>query len=722
MSNSTSANLIKVYNIPGGIHPPENKTQSMELPLAEVSLSSELVFPLSQHMGTPAIPIIHVGQKVLAGQKIADAVGALSVPVHASTSGTISAVEDRVLPHSSGMTGPCIVLASDSQHQFVDYQPCEDYRQLSSSVLIEKIREAGIAGLGGAGFPTAIKLDPRNTSIDTLILNGTECEPYITADDRLMQDYASDIIAGAELLAFILGEPKNIIIGIEDNKPDAINAMQSAAKGTRVQIVSFPTKYPSGGEKQLIQILTNKEVPSGKLPVMLGIVMQNVGTAMAAYRAVRFGEALTWRITTLVGEALKIQRNIKVLLGTPVEHLLDALGFKADLAPRLIMGGPMMGFALPDAYVPVVKTTNCIIAPSYNEMPEQPPAQECIRCGLCAEACPASLLPQQMYWYAKSEEYDRLQNHNLFDCIECGACSYVCPSTIPLVQYYRAAKGTIRQQQQEKIRSDHARQRFEFRQTRIELAEVEKEAKRLARKEAAVKAKALAAKKKADAAQNPTMNAATKDKPELDPVALAMAKVKEREQDPTVQQSKLERALTSAQGRVDKLQARLKNSESDQAEKLTAQVKQAQLRAQDAQKHLDVFNSTISKTIGGSVSSTANQEKTSRQQDNKRSEINNTTSITALKPAPLVATDAATAAIERAKVKTESMALMSPEEKLNDQLESLTKRVSKAREKLHKAELENSEHIAAFKTGLEKTQAKLITTQAELTRLQKENQ
>jgi electron transport complex protein RnfC len=710
MSDPRFEHQIKVYDIPGGIHPPENKTQSMRLPLGEVSIASELVFPLSQHIGTSAVAIVSVGQKVLGGQKIAEALGALSVPVHASTSGTIGAIEERILPHTSGMSGPCIVLISDGQHQFVDYQACSDYRQLSSAELIEKIRQAGIAGLGGAGFPTAIKLDPRNTSIDTLILNGTECEPYITADDRLMQDYASDVVAGAELLAFILGEPSTIIVGIEDNKPDAIKAMQAAAKNTRVKIASFPTKYPSGGERQLIQILTNKEVPSGKLPATLGIVMQNVGTAMAAYRAVRFGEALTWRITTLVGEALKVERNIKALLGTPVEHLLSELGFQAKVASRLIMGGPMMGVALPDVKVPVVKTTACIIAPSHDEMPDQPDAQACIRCGLCAEVCPVSLLPQQLYWYAKSEEYDRLQNHNLFDCIECGACSYVCPSTIPLVQYYRAAKGNIRQQQQEKIRSDHARQRFESRQARIEQAEIEKEAKRTARKQAAEKAKALAAQNKLDALQNPSEDKALSDKPTLDPVAIAMARVKEKEQDPVVQKSRLERALTSAQGRAEKLQTRLNNAEPDQVEKLTAQVKQAQLRVGDAQKHLDAFDISIS-----------NPEDKPPTANAKASDTHLSAGAKPLKPASAAKIDAASAAIERAKLGAEAFASMSPEEKLNQQLASLTKRHDKTQKNLAEAEAENSEHIAAFAVGLENIQAKLVTTQAELTRLQKEN-
>ncbi len=708
MNEPTSIQLIKVHEVPGGVHPPENKTQSMQLPLGEVSIPKELVFPLNQHIGTPAIPVVIAGQKVLAGEKIAEAVGALSVPIHASTSGTITAVEDRLLPHTSGMSGPCIVLESDGEHTFTSFEACKDYRQLSSAQIIEKIREAGIAGLGGAGFPTAIKLDPRNTSIDTLILNGTECEPYITADDRLMQDYASDIIEGAKLLAFILGEPKTIIIGIEDNKPDAINAMKVAAEGSDVKIVSFPTKYPSGGEKQLIQILTGKEVPSGKLPATLGIVVQNVATAMMAYRAVRFGETLTWRITTLVGEALTEQRNLKVLLGTPIEHLLNELGFNPNKASRLIMGGPMMGFALPDAYVPIVKTSNCVIAPSHNEMPDQPPAQACIRCGLCAEACPASLLPQQLYWYAKAEEYDRLQNHNLFDCIECGACSYVCPSSIPLVQYYRAAKGTIRQQQQEKIKSDHARQRFEFRQARIERAEAEKEAKRLARKQAAEKAKALAAKKKAEAAKNPeTKTAEQAEKVPLDPVAQALAKVKESAQDPAAQKAKLERALASTQSRVEKLQARLNDAEDEQAEKLASQVKQAELRLQDAQKNLDDFSKDKERTEQA-------LPKNEQQETATRADIDD------LKPAPAKALDAASAAIERAKAKAEAMASMSEEEKLIDQVASLKKRVAKAEEKLQKAEAENSEHIAAFKTGLSKMQSKLADTQEQLNSLQKE--
>ncbi len=716
MSNTiliASTAAEKVWDIPGGVHPPENKSQSMQLPLAEWSMPEELVFPVNQHLGAPADPIVTVGEQVLAGQKIAEAVGAMSVPVHASTSGTITAIEDRLLPHTSGMSGLCIVLKSDGQHRRIDYTTCTDYQTLSPKELVDIIRNAGIAGLGGAGFPTALKLSPQNdTPIETLILNGTECEPYITADDRIMQDFADDIIQGAALLGFILGKPKRIVIGIEDNKPDAIKAMQAAAKKHNngddkrpIEIATFPTKYPSGGEKQLIQILTGQEVPSGKIPSSLGIVVQNVGTAMAAYRAVCHGEPLTWRVTTVVGEALTTQRNVKVLLGTSVQHLLEQQGFNPKNNARLIMGGPMMGFALPDANVPVVKTTNCIIAPSHSEMPAPPPAQACIRCGLCAQACPANLLPQQLYWYARAEDDEKLQNHNLFDCIECGACSYVCPSTIPLVQYYRAAKGSIREKEQEKTKSDHARQRFEFRKQRMEQAEREKEAKRLARKEAAEKAKQLAAEKKAAAGNTDT--GGTSANTTEDPVAAAMARVQAKQQDPAAQKAKCQRAVESAQSRVNKLKQRLADTEIEQSEeqkeKLAAQLKQAEVRLQDAQQKLDAL--VVDKTVlEKAVPETATTE---TDADKK-----------ALKPAPPEALDAAAAAIERAKEKSAAMANMSPEEKLKTQLASLETRVEKAREKLKQAEADGSEHIDALRTGLEKMEAKLASTQQALTELE----
>ncbi len=676
----------------GGVFPPENKSQSMELPIGELPIPQELVFPLNQHMGAPAEPIVNVGDAVLGGQKIAAAVGPFSAAIHASSSGTVTAIEERILPHPSGMSGPCIVIKTDGQHTHAPLTPCENYEEASAADLLEKIREAGITGLGGAGFPTAVKLKPQSQyAINTLILNGTECEPYITADHSLMLNYAQEVVQGAKLLAFILGNPENILIGVEDNKPDAIKALEAVVTQDsayeNINIVTFPTKYPSGGEKQLIQLLTGKEVPSGEIPASLGIVMQNVGTAVAAFRAVVKGQPLTSRLTTFVGESLETSRNIHILLGTPIDFALDTLGFDASNNEKLIMGGPMMGFALPSASIPVVKSTNCVIAPSKQELPPQPSAQECIRCGMCSEACPASLLPQQLYWYTKAEDYERAQNYNLFDCIECGACSFVCPSNIPLVQYYRAAKGAIKQQEQEKVKSDHARQRFEFRKSRIEKAEQEKIAKREARKLAAAKAKKLQAEK----AANPDAKTTNTDI-KADPVAAAMARVKEKQNDPVAQKAKLDRMVTSATDRLKKLNDKLaQTDDSEQQDRIAAQVKQAEIRLQDAQKQLDDFAETKSANTSTNAATSDSAKEAPKEKD------------------------AASSAIEKAKAKKAEMAQMSPEEKQKKQLESLEQRLTKAQERLKKAEEENSEHLDAFKAGVEKLEQKLAEAKKELT-------
>lgn len=475
--------MNKVWSIPGGVHPPENKKQSLQLPLGQVSLPKQMILPLSQHIGAPAKPIVKVGERVLTGQTIAEANGAVSVPIHASTSGIISAIEKRPVVHPSGMLAECIVLEPDGLDEWFKLEPCEDYTQLDNQALLEKIRGAGIAGMGGAGFPAAIKLNPRpDQKINTLIINGTECEPYITADDTLMRLRPDDIVQGVQILARLLNNPKDIIIGVEDNKPEAINSIKKATAGSNIRVAVFPTKYPSGGEKQLIKILTNKEVPSGSLPADLGIVCQNIGSTAAIYRAIVLGEPLISRITTIVGKSLNIQRNVEVRLGTPIEHLLTEHGFDKAKSSRLIAGGPMMGVSVSNEVSPVVKTTNCVLAPSNKELPAPSPAQDCIRCGMCSQACPAGLMPQQLYWYAKAKDYDRLKAHNLFDCIECGACSYVCPSAIPLVQYYRASKGGIRLSQQDHIKSERSRELFENRQSRLVREAEEKEAKKLARK------------------------------------------------------------------------------------------------------------------------------------------------------------------------------------------------------------------------------------------------
>jgi Na+-translocating ferredoxin:NAD+ oxidoreductase subunit C len=492
-ARASRADAMNIWDIPGGIHPAERKELSNRTPIQPAPLPGRLTLPLNQHIGTSAEPVVAVGERVLKGQLIAAANGFVSVPVHAPTSGTVSFIGPQPYPHVSGMLAPAIVIDSDGLDEWIELTPQPDYRHLESSALVELIRQAGISGLGGAGFPTAVKLNARPTQkIHTLIINGTECEPYISADDLLMRERANELISGIDILVQLI-QPDQVLIGIEDNKPEAIAAVRSALNERSYQLKVFPTKYPSGGEKQLIQILTGVEVPSGGLPADIGMLCQNVGTCAAIHNAVVHGKPLISRITTLTGEALARPMNIEVLLGTPVGELLAFAGLDQDKLNRLIMGGPMMGFTLPNVAVPVIKTTNCLLASTATELPPAPPAMPCIRCGECAEACPASLLPQQLHFFAIGQEHEQLKAHNLFDCIECGACAYVCPSSIPLVQYYRAAKGEIRDLEQKQLKAEQSKQRFELRQERLRRADEQKEADRLARAAKAAAAKAAQA-------------------------------------------------------------------------------------------------------------------------------------------------------------------------------------------------------------------------------------
>ncbi|MDP5053687.1 MAG: electron transport complex subunit RsxC, partial [Congregibacter sp.] len=422
--------MRRIHDFHGGIHPPERKSLSNSQAIRRAAIPKQLVLPLSQHIGSPAVAVVVPGQAVLGGERLTDLSG---LPIHAPTSGVIAAIEDRPVPHASGMLARCIVIDCDGTNCWVDLQSLRDFRSVPRPELVQRLFEAGIAGLGGAGFPTAQKL-PRedNSSIDTLIINGTECEPYITADDVLMRERAKEIISGTEILAYI-ASPKEIVIGVEDNKPEAIAAFKIALGDRQdIRLAVFPTKYPSGGEKQLIEILTGKQVPSGGLPNRIGVLCQNVASAAAVHDAVINGRPLVSRITTVTGESAKSPGNFEVLLGTPMQDLLAQADYHPAPRQRLIMGGPMMGVTLADHHCPVIKTTNCLLVPTSRELPEPAPAQACIRCGLCAEACPARLLPQQLYWFARAQDLERLEEHHLFDCIECGACSYVCPSHIPL--------------------------------------------------------------------------------------------------------------------------------------------------------------------------------------------------------------------------------------------------------------------------------------------------
>ncbi|WP_283125156.1 electron transport complex subunit RsxC [Providencia stuartii] len=464
-----------IWDFAGGIHPPEMKLQSSQTPMRIATVPDELVIPLQQHLGPEGELIVNVGDHVLKGQPLTRGVGR-TVPVHASTSGTITAIKPMVTAHPSGLSELSVCLKSDGLDTWCELYPEADYSRLTPQQLLQKIEQAGIAGLGGAGFPTASKLAGGKDAIKTLIVNAAECEPYITADDRLMQEHADEVIEGCRVLQHLLN-PDQILIGIEDNKPEAIAALKNAITDHDRQIIVrvVPTKYPSGGAKQLTKILTGKEVPSGARSSQIGVLMQNVGTVVAIKRAIIDGQPLIERVVTVTGESITSPGNFWVRLGTPVYHLLKQTGFTPATEQMVIMGGPLMGFTLPDLNVPVVKICNCLLVPSLEEVGQKPLEEACIRCGLCVEACPAALLPQQLYWFSKGKEHEKAQKHNLFDCIECGACAYVCPSNIPLVQYYRQEKAEIREINQEERRAAEAKLRFEAKQQRMEREKLARE-------------------------------------------------------------------------------------------------------------------------------------------------------------------------------------------------------------------------------------------------------
>ncbi|KHT43474.1 electron transport complex subunit RsxC [Pectobacterium brasiliense] len=471
----------RIWDFDGGIHPPEMKTQSSQTPLRQIPLPEQFIIPLKQHLGPEGEICVSVGDKVLRGQPLTRGKGR-TLPVHAPTSGTVNAIRQHTTAHPSGLSELSIIIVPDGEDRWCERQTLTDYREHSVDTLLAHLHQAGIAGLGGAGFPTAAKLQGGMRGIETLIINGAECEPYITADDRLMQEHAEEIIQGVEILSFLL-QPKRILIGIEDNKPEAISALRlTLGKRSDMQLRVIPTKYPSGGAKQLTKILTGKEVPFGKHSAAIGVLMQNVGTAFAIKRAVIDGEPLTERVVTLTGEALRQPGNVWARLGTPVRHLLKQGGFHVNKQPMVVMGGPLMGFTLPSLDVPIVKISNCLLAPSHTEMEPAAEEQSCIRCSKCADACPAGLLPQQLYWFSRGQEHEKARNHHLFDCIECGACAYVCPSNIPLVQYYRQEKAEIRAMDEEAQRAAQAKVRFDAKQARLAR---EKAARELRHKQAA---------------------------------------------------------------------------------------------------------------------------------------------------------------------------------------------------------------------------------------------
>lgn len=482
--------MLQLFRFKGGVKPATNKTQSAQLPIAVAPLPTRLVVPLHQSIGGTPRPIVAVGDKVLKGQKIGEADGWISAAVHAPTSGTVIAVGMHVVPHPSGLPAACVTIEADGQDEWIARQPI-DPSTLEPEQVRELLREAGVVGLGGAVFPSHAKLAPSKTvPMEELVINGAECEPFITCDDLLMRERAEEVVRGVAIFRDLL-RPQKVLIGIEDNKPEAVAAMTAAVKavGENFEVIAVPTRYPAGGAKQLIRVLTGKEVPAAKRSTDFGVQCFNVATAYTAYRAIAHGEPVISRIVTLTGN-VEGPRNWEVLIGTPLEQFLPLGKVKADTNAYL-MGGPMMGFEMPSLDTPLVKATNCIIASSPTLFPPKAPEMPCIRCGECARACPHELQPFEMYWFSRAKNFGKAQEYKLFDCIECGCCSFVCPSRIPLVQYFRFAKSEIWARERDKKAAESAKERFEFRNLRDEREKAEK-AEKLAKAAAAQAAKKAA--------------------------------------------------------------------------------------------------------------------------------------------------------------------------------------------------------------------------------------
>jgi electron transport complex protein RnfC len=471
--------LARLFAFKGGVKPPTRKSPSLQAPIGQAPLPSRLIVPLHQNIGGAANPLVEAGDRVLKGQAIGSADGWVSAAVHAPTSGTVIAIAEHVSAHPSGLPTLSVIIEPDGRDEWIVRTPF-DHRSLPPERVREILRDAGVVGLGGAVFPSHAKLTPASSvAVQELVINGAECEPFMTCDDLLMRERAEEIVRGIAIFRHLLAA-RRVLIGIEDNKPEALAAMREAVLRLAEdhEVVAVPTRYPAGGAKQLIRVLTGKEVPASKRSTDLGVQCFNVATVYTAYRALAHGEPVISRIVTLTGN-VEQPRNWEVRLGTPISALL-ALGKPRTDTDRCLMGGPMMGFEIADLAAPVVKATNCIIAGSPTLFPPGPPEMPCIRCGACAEVCPHELQPFELYWFARARNFGKTQEYHLFDCIECGCCSYVCPAHIPLVQYFRFAKSEIWSRERAKQAADAAKARFELRNARAE-RELAEKAERLAK-------------------------------------------------------------------------------------------------------------------------------------------------------------------------------------------------------------------------------------------------
>lgn len=423
----------------GGIHPPDKKELSAGVPITLAKSPDRVVIPMSQHIGAPCKATVSIGQEVRIGEVVGMAEAFVSAPVHASVSGKVTAIGEFQV--AVGKMIPSVVIENDKEERWAELKENSDYLSLSPEELKNRIRAAGIVGMGGAAFPTAVKLSPpKEKPVDTVILNGAECEPYLTADYRLMLERPLEVIEGLKILMKTLGVKKGFV-GIENNKPDAVAKMKEAASGQEnIEVCALEVKYPQGAEKMLIKALTGREVPNkGGLPMDVGVVVQNVGTALAIYEAVRYGRPLVQRVVTVTGEGIAEPKNLMVRIGTLVSQLIEECGGLKDEKAKIVSGGPMMGFALASLDIPVTKGTSGILV-LPEEIAHIEDYKPCIRCGRCVDICPMGLMPSMLSVLSEAGFYEETKEYNLFDCFECGCCTFVCPSKRPIVQFVRLAK------------------------------------------------------------------------------------------------------------------------------------------------------------------------------------------------------------------------------------------------------------------------------------------
>ncbi len=427
----------------GGIHPPDSKELSANAPLSDATVPKIVIIPLSQHIGAPCNPTVSIGQEVKKGQVVGEPTAFVSSPVHASVSGKVVAIGE--FPNAMGRMVNSVVIENDGKEEWTALKDSPDYMSLSAEELKEKVKAAGIVGMGGAAFPTSVKLSPpKEKPIDAVLINGAECEPYLTADYRLMLERPREVVDGLKVLMKILGVQKGYI-GIEDNKPDAIAKMTEAAAGeAAISVITCEVKYPQGAEKMLIKSVLGREVPPRALPMDVGVVVQNVGTALAIYEAARYGKPLIERVVTVTGEGIRQPRNLMVRIGTKVGDLIEQCGGFAGQVGKVISGGPMMGFALSSLDVAVTKGTSGILVLPEEGITHTEEFGPCIRCGRCIDVCPMGLMPSMLSVLSERGFYEEAKEYNLFDCFECGSCAFVCPSKRPIVQLVRLAKSMVK--------------------------------------------------------------------------------------------------------------------------------------------------------------------------------------------------------------------------------------------------------------------------------------